>query len=373
MKLTHLRRALVPGLAALTLVLTACGSDDDGDTGSGSGSDDTASLSGTLAAGGASSQQAAQEAWIAGFTAVAPDVTVTYDPIGSGGGRENFISAAFPFAGSDSYLTDDEGELTAATERCGGEAPIELPNYVSPIAVIFNIDGVDELNLSPDTLAGIFAGKITKWDDKAIAADNPDAKLPSAPIDAVHRSDESGTTGNFTNYLSTVASDAWDAGEIEIWPKSYGGQGAQGTSGVVDAVKGGTNSIGYADASQAGGLGVANIGVGDEFVGPTAEAAAKILEVSPEAEGATDTALIFDLDYNTTESGTYPIVLTSYLLACQSYSGDEAEAGELTKAYLGYIVSEDGQAFGAEEAGSAPLSADLSEKVQGIIDGITIE
>ncbi|WP_206056564.1 phosphate ABC transporter substrate-binding protein PstS [Nocardioides sp. GY 10113] len=371
MNVTHLRRAVVPGLAALALVLTACGSDDS--DGSGSDSADTASLSGTLAAGGSSAQQAAQEAWIAGFTAVAPDVTVTYDAIGSGGGRENFISGAFPFAGSDAYLTDDEGELSAATERCGGEAPIEVPDYISPIALVYNIEGVDELNLSADTIAGIFAGKITKWNDKAIAADNPNAKLPSAPIDAVHRSDESGTTENFTDYLDAVAPDVWDAGVIEVWPKEYGGQGAQGTSGVIDAVKGGTNSIGYADASQAGELGVANVGVGDEFVGPTAEAAAKILDVSSPAEGATDTELIFDLDHETTESGTYPVVLTSYLIACPSYTGDEAEVGTLAKAYLNFIVSEEGQQFGAEEAGSAPLSAELGDKVRSVIDSITVE
>ena len=367
MNRTSLRRGIVPGVAALAIALTGCSAAND--TADGASASD---LSGTLAGGGASSQEAAQAAWMAGFTGANPDVTVTYDPIGSGGGRENFISGAFPFAGTDAYLTDDEGELSAATERCQGTAPIEIPNYVSPIAVIYNVDGVEDLNLSPEALAGIFAGTITRWDDPAIAKDNPDADLPDAPINAVHRSDESGTTENFTDYLDAVAPKVWTEGPLEVWPDQYGGEGAQGTSGVVSAVKEGTNSIGYADASQAQGLSTVNVGVGDDFVGPTADAAAQILDVSPRVEGRDDRSVVFELDHETNEAGTYPIVLVSYLLACDSYTGDEAEAGELTKAYLQYVLSDEGQAQGAEEAGSAPLSDSLREQVSEIVDGITV-
>ena len=206
MKTPTIRRAVLPGVAALALALTGCAASNEG------GSDETGgveagTLSGQYTVGGASSQEAAQLAWTTGFADVQPDVTMTYEPIGSGGGRENFIAGGYMLAGSDSYLKDDEGELTDATERCGGEEPIEIPNYVSPIAVIFNVDGVDELKLSPETLGAIFAGDIKQWDDEAIAETNPDADLPSAPINPVHRSDESGTTGNFTNYLATRAAD----------------------------------------------------------------------------------------------------------------------------------------------------------------------
>ncbi|WP_300539642.1 phosphate ABC transporter substrate-binding protein PstS, partial [uncultured Nocardioides sp.] len=353
MKTPTLRRAVLPGVAALALALTACGSsDEDGADGA-----DGVSLSGQYTIGGASTQEAAMTAWSVGFTDVQPEAEVTYEPIGSGGGRENFVAGGYPLAGSDAYLDNDEGELDAAIERCGGEDVLEFPSYISPIALVFNVDGVDELNLSPETIAGIFSGEIKQWDAKEIAADNPDADLPSAPINPVHRSDESGTTGNFTNYLATRAADTWTAGELEVWPKEFGGEGAQGTSGVVSAVTDGKNSIGYADASQAGDLGKALIGVGDDFVGPTAEAAAKILEVSPKAESAGENQLIFDLDYNTAESGTYPIVLTSYLLACMTYE-DQAEA-DVTKAYISYILSDDGQEFAASEAGSAPLADSL--------------
>ena len=362
---TSMRRAIVPGIAALALAMAGCSASNEPSSPEGGGD---SSLSGELSGGGASSQEAAQNAWRAGFQTANPDVVVNYDPIGSGGGREQFIGGGYPFTGTDSYLSEDDGEVEGAQERCGGDY-VEVPNYVSPIAVIFNVEGVDQLNLSPDTIAGIFNDEITTWDDPAIAEDNPDAQLPSANITAVHRSDESGTTENFTNYLGTVAEDAWPHGEVGEWPIKAG-EGANGTSGVVSAVQNGSNTIGYADASQAGDLGTANVGVGDEFTEPSPEAAAKILDVSPRVEGRPEGDMAFDLDYLTEESGTYPIVLTSYMVACSSY--EDAEQGELVKAYISYILSEEGQAEAADNAGSAPLSAELSEEAQGIIDGISV-
>ncbi|NYE35905.1 phosphate transport system substrate-binding protein [Nocardioides cavernae] len=378
MNRTSYRKLLAPSVAvlALSISLTACGggnsadeaSADTGDSGSSETSGDYADLSGELAIGGASSQESAQNAWMVGFGEVAPGVTVSYDPVGSGGGRENFISGGFPMAGSDSYLTDDEGELSAATETCASE-PIEIPNYVSPIAVIYNVDGVDDLNLSPETLAGIFAGTITTWDDEAIKADNPDVDLPSENITPVHRSDESGTSENFTDYLDAVAGDVWTYGAIETWPTEAGGEGGKGTSGVVQVVTDAPNTIGYADASQAGGLGQANIKVGEEYVAPSSEAAAKIFEVSPRVEEGSDVNMAFDLDHETEEAGVYPIVLTSYLLACQTYS-DEATAANV-KGYISYILSDEGQEIGSSEAGSAPLTDQIRTEAQSIVDTIS--
>ncbi|KQY56954.1 MULTISPECIES: phosphate ABC transporter substrate-binding protein PstS [unclassified Nocardioides] len=369
MKRTSFRSIAAPAIATIAVFsLAACGGGNDSNTDLEGDAGDTSvyeGLSGTLAGGGASSQGSAQDAWIAGFSTVASGVTVTYDPQGSGAGRENFISGGYKFAGTDAYLSDEEGELTEATKTCG-TAPIQIPNYVSPIAVIFNVDGVENLNLAPDVLADIFAGKIKKWNDPRIVADNKDEKLPNADIRPVHRSDESGTTENFTDYLDAVAKKNWTAGVVETWPKQFGGEGAKGTDGVVKSVTDGEkNAIGYADASKAGDLGVAKIKVGDAFVEPSADAAAKILEVSPEAEGAGDTAMIYDLDHTTTEDGVYPIVLTSYLLACQKYD-DEATAKQV-KGYLTYILSDQGQTIGSEEAGSAPLSDDLRTRAQEIV------
>ncbi|WP_067433975.1 phosphate ABC transporter substrate-binding protein PstS [Nocardioides jensenii] len=369
MKRTSFRSIAAPAVATIAVFsLAACGGGNDSDTELTGDAGDTSvyeGLSGKLVGGGASSQASAQDAWIAGFSTVASDVTVTYDPQGSGTGRENFISGGYKFAGTDAYLTDEEGELSDATKNCGS-TPIQIPNYVSPIAVIFNVEGVDELNLAPDVLGDIFAGKIKKWNDPRIVADNKDAKLPNADIRPVHRSDESGTTENFTDYLDAVAKKNWTAGVVETWPKEFGGEGAKGTDGVVKSVTDGEkNAIAYADASKAGDLGVAKIKVGDAFVGPSADAAAKILEVSPEADGAGDTAMIYDLDHTTTEDGVYPIVLTSYLLACQQYD-DEATAKQV-KGYLTYILSDQGQTIGSEEAGSAPLADDLRTRAQEIV------
>jgi phosphate transport system substrate-binding protein len=355
---TSLSRVAVGGaLLSLGLGLSACGASNEepsGDASAASGSQ----LSGNLKGAGSSAQEAAQGAWAAGFQTANPDVTVDYDPIGSGGGREQFIAGGVDFAGSDSALSEDEGELDKAKQRCGGEV-IEVPNYVSPIAVVYNVDGVEDLQLSAETVAKIFKGEITSWDDEAIKADNPDAELPAAKITPVHRGDDSGTTKNFTAYLQAAAPDVWTDEPEDAFPIK-GGEAATGTSGVIQAVSGGKNTIGYADASQAGDLGTAKIKVGDEYVAPEAEAAAKILEISPQTEGRGEGDLAFDLDRKTDEAGVYPVVLTSYLLACPTY--DDQKTADLVKAFVSYVVSTDGQKAAADNAGSAPLPASIEEK-----------
>src|SRR5699024_8525092 len=218
-------------------------------------------------------------------------------------------------------------------------------------------------------LGGIFAGDITSWNDPAIAEHNPDADLPEEPIVPVHRSDDSGTTENFTEYLSETAADAWTHGPVETWPIS-GGQSGNGTSGMISTVEGGHGTIGYADASQAGNLGVAAIQVGDEFVEYSAEAAAKAVDVSPREEGRAENDIVFELDRTTEEAGVYPIVLVSYLALCGSYA-DEA-TGENVKAYASYITSQEGQQVAAENAGSAPLTEELSSEVQTVIEEISV-
>ncbi|MBR7502549.1 extracellular solute-binding protein, partial [Mycobacterium tuberculosis] len=146
---------------------------------------------------------------------------------------------------------------------------------ISPIAVAFNVEGVDSLNLSPQTIAGIFKGEITNWNDEKIAADNPDAKLPDLTTTAAHRADDSGTTENFTEYLKATAGDVWDEEPDGNFPKNYGGEAAQGTDGVVQTVTDTNGAIGYADASAVGSLGTAKVKVGDEFVELSPEAATK--------------------------------------------------------------------------------------------------
>ena len=354
---------LAAALAAGSLALAACGGSDD--TGGASASDDTEGLSGTLAGAGATSQASAMEGWIAGFQTENEDVTVNYDAVGSSGGREQFLSGGTAFAGSDAAL--DEEELTQAEERCGDGGLIELPLYISPIALPYNLPGVDTLNLSPATIAGIFSQQITTWNAPEIAADNPDADLPSTAITPVNRSDGSGTTENFTEYLAAVAPDVWTEEPSDEWPIA-GGEAGDGTTGVVDAVEAAEGAIGYADASQVRDLGTVAVGVGEEFVEYSPEAAAAVVENSPRAEGRPEGSLALDLARDTTESGNYPIVLVSYSLACKTY--DDAAQADLVRGFLEYTSSEEGQAAASEAAGSAPISeslrSDAAEQIEQI-------
>jgi phosphate transport system substrate-binding protein len=364
---TSFRRAFVPTVAVLSLGfgLAACGAGNADNSGSGSDS----GLSGTLAGGGSSAQDKAQQAWRAAFQTDNPDVTITYDPVGSGDGRANFISGAYAFAGSDSYLSDDEGELSDAKATCGGEDPIEVPAYVSPIAVAFNLPGVTSLNMSAKTIAQIFDGKITTWNDPAIAAENKGADLPSTPISPVHRSDDSGTTKNFTDYLSQAGEGAWSYDADSLWPITSG-EAAEGTSGVVGAITDGEGAIGYADDSAVKDtdLGVVSVKVGSAYNAPSADGAAKVVAISPRTEGRPDVDMAIDIDRTTTEAGAYPVLLTSYLIACQHY--DDADQAALVKGFLSYIVSSAGQQAAADEAGSAPLDSKLSGEASTIVAAI---
>ena len=362
-KRTSIRRVILPGIAVLTLAVSGCSAGNEGNSGS-----TDSNLSGTLNGGGSSAQESAQSAWRAGFQSANGDaVTINYDPVGSGTGRENFLSSAYMFAGSDSALSDDAGEVAKAKERCGGEDAIEVPAYVSPIAVVYNLQGVTDLQLSAATLGDIFSGKITTWSDPEIAAENPDATLPDTTITPVHRSDDSGTTGNFTDYLSQASGGSWKYPADGVWPIK-GGEAGDGTSGLVAAVKSGDGTIGYADESQAGDLGVAKIKVGEEYNAPTADGAAKVLALSPRVDGRAAVDMAIAVDRTTTESGTYPISLTSYLIACQHY--DKASDAALVKGFLSYVVSAEGQQAAADQAGSAPLESSLQQEAAGIVDKI---
>jgi phosphate transport system substrate-binding protein len=163
----------VPVAIALagSLALAACGASNETDTSNAGSENGAEQLSGTVNGAGSSAQQAAMQGWTAGFSSAQPQATVNYDPVGSGGGREQFTTGGVDFAGSDAPLDDEE--LTAAAEVCGDSGVFELPNYISAIAVVYNLPGVEELNLSPATVAKIFTGQITTWNDPAITAENP--------------------------------------------------------------------------------------------------------------------------------------------------------------------------------------------------------
>ncbi|MFC4562672.1 phosphate ABC transporter substrate-binding protein PstS [Nocardiopsis mangrovi] len=351
-----------------TLALSACGSDQAVDPADGPAAADVecAEGGGTLSGAGASSQENAMAAWKAAWEGACEGAVLEYDSVGSGSGRSQFIDGAVAFAGSDAAL--DEEETAEATERCAGSEVVNLPGYVAPIAVAFNLEGIDSLNLSPEVIAGIFNQEITTWNDEAIAADNPDVELPDSDIVPVNRSDESGTTENFAAYLAAAAADAWPHEVSGDWPIDPV-EAAQGSSGVVSAIEGGEGTIGYVDASHVGELGTAAVGVGDEFVEYSPEAAAAIVDASPAREANTENDHAIELDYTTEEAGVYPIVLVSYEVACLEYA-EQADA-DLARSFLSYVNSESGQQAAADEAGSAPLSQETRDAIQATIDQIS--
>jgi phosphate transport system substrate-binding protein len=357
-------------MAAALVATIAAGCGDSGNAANGSNGSSSSggqSLSGEIAGAGSSAQQAAQEAWIAAFQQQNPGVTIAYDPVGSGGGREAFIAGGKTvFAGSDSALADEE--LSGAQARCGGpDNLVEIPDYVSPIAVAYNVSSVDSLKLSPDTLAKIFRGDVKKWNDPLIAQENSGVDLPDTDITVVHRSDESGTTDNFTDYLHQAAPDVWTDEHDSVWPLK-GGEAATGTSGVIDSVTNGKGTIGFADESQAGDLGKAEIKVGSEYVGPSAEAAAQIFADSQKSDDPGKNVFTYVLNRTTEASGTYPIVLASYLIGCTKY--DSPNDAKIAKAYFNYIISAEGQQTANQAAGSAPLTDEVRQQIQPAVDAI---
>ncbi len=365
--------AALAAVSGFALLLSACGSDaavtsaaaPDQTSVSSAAAETLAAAN--LAGAGASAQESAQEAWKAEFMNQHPQVKISYDPVGSGGGRKQFLTGATSFAGTDSAMKAEEP--TESQTVCGPGGAYDLPLYISPFVVVFNLDGVDELNMKPATIAKVFLGQITNWNDPEIVADNPDATLPDLAITPVHRSDESGTTANFTDYLSATAGDVWTHEPSGTWPVD-GGQSDQGTSGVIRTVESGDGAVGYADASRVGSLGTVAVQVGSEFVPFSPEGAALVVDASPLAADRSEHDYAINLDRTTTESGAYPLVLISYVLVCSEYS-DEA-VGAATVEYVRFIASEEGQDLAASAAGSAPISDTLRANVMAALDSIKV-
>ncbi|WP_405960903.1 phosphate ABC transporter substrate-binding protein PstS [Streptomyces sp. NBC_00024] len=367
-------RALSLGAVAVTgaLTLTACGSDDTGGT-SGSG-DSTASANssidcgdakGQLLADGSSAQKNAIDAWVKQYQSTCKSVVINYKGSGSGAGITAFTQGQVAFAGSDSALKPEE--VTASKETCSGGQGIDLPMVGGPIAVGYNVPGVDSLVLDAKTLALIFDSKITNWNDKAIAALNPDAELPDLKIQAFHRSDESGTTDNFTKYLIAAAPDSWKYEGGKAW-QAKGGQSAQGSSGVAQGVKETKGAISYMELSYAkDGISTVDVKTGAaEPVKATVENATKAISEAQVVGTGKDLAL--KLNYEPTAEGAYPITLVTYEIVCDK--GNKAETLPATKSFLTYVASEDGQAL-LSEAGYAPMPEEIITKVRTTISELS--
>lgn len=348
--------AVACGCGLTIASLTACGSDNTGQGAAGAGVKIEAA--GTIAGAGASSQKEAVQAWLAGLGQVAPKLKVTYDPVGSGAGITQFLSGAVAFAGTDEALKPEE--IAASAKVCKDSKAFDIPAYVSPVVVGFNLADVKEINLKPETIAKIFKNEIKTWNDPQILADNPGAKLPAKKIIPVHRADKSGTTENFTDYLHKAAPEAWTFKPGKEWPLS-GGEAGDKTAGVVQTIKAAEGTIGYLDASQAGGLGTVALSAGDGFIKYSAESAAKAVDVAKQAPGRESWDLALELDRKPKEAGAYPLVLVSYYAVCPAYKDEKTAA--LVKAYLTYVTSPEGQQMAAKAAGSAPLGKKIQDQI----------
>ncbi|MET9559174.1 MULTISPECIES: phosphate ABC transporter substrate-binding protein PstS [Streptomyces] len=367
-------RALSLGAVAVSgaLALTACGSDD---TGGGSGSDGSTTAAnssikcddakGQLLANGSSAQKNAIDAWVKQFVTACKDVQINYKSEGSGAGVTAFTQGQVAFAGSDSALKPEE--VTASKEVCSGGQGIDLPMVGGPIAVGYNVPGVEGLVLDAETLAKIFDSKITKWNDAAIKKLNPDAELPDLKIQAFHRSDESGTTDNFTKYLIAAAPDQWKYEGGKAW-QAKGGQSASGSSGVAQQVKQTSGAISYMELSYAkDGIAAAKLDTGaSEPVEATVENATTAIADAKVVGTGKDLAL--ELNRATKADGAYPITLVTYEIVCDK--GNKADTLAATKAFLTYIASEDGQKILAEND-YAPIPEEIIAKVRTTVASLS--
>lgn len=353
--------------------LAACGDNTAAPESTSATKDGVASLTGEYAGAGASSQQTAVEAWIERFRSQAPNATVAYNPSGSGAGVSTFLTGSTVWAGSDKALSAEEIEQSKSV--CASGTAFDVPVYVSPIAVAFNLDGIStagkHVNMDAATIAKVFNGEITRWNDPAITEQNPGLDLPNLTITVVHRSDKSGTTLNFVSYLKDVAPSAWPHDLSENWPNEVG-QGAKGTSGVVSTIKQANGTIGYADFSQVGDLGTVAVKVGDDYTPISADAASKVIADSPvDTSVDGDNRIVIDINHKTAATGAYPIVLVSYDIACPIYR-DENTA-RFAKSWLGYITGKAGQDLAKNATGSAPLPENIAQYVRASIDAIEVK
>lgn len=377
MKLQRMnRRALTLGALAATgaLALTACGSDDTGSSSTPSSSAGTSAAasaikcddaSGQLQASGSSAQKNAIDAWVKQYTASCKSVQINYNPTGSGAGVTAFLGGQTAFAGSDSPLKPEE--ITASKKVCTDGQAIDLPMVGGPIAIGFNVPGVDSLTLDASTLAKIFNNKITNWNDAAIAKLNPDAKLPDLKIQAFHRSDESGTTDNFTKYLKAVSPSDWTYSGGKAW-QAKGGQSAEGSSGLAQQVKQVSGSISYFELSYAtDGIKTAALKTGASTpADATVENATKAISTAKVTGTGADLAL--EMNYKPTEDGAYPLTLVTYEIACDK--GNKSDTLATTKSFLTYIASEDGQKL-LTDAKYAPIPDEIIAKVRTTIDSLS--
>ena len=337
-------------LVAAALSLAACGSSGSSSSSSGSGgsSSSSSALTGTLNGSGSTLQLTYQQAAIQAFKSVQPSITVNYGAGGSGKGRTDLASGTVNYAGSDSPIPPAE------TANFKGKKVLYFPDVIAPVTVSYNLSSVKSLKLSAPVIAGIFQAKITKWNDSAIAADNPGVSLPSTPITIAHRSDSSGTTANFSNFLVKATGDGWKLGTSSTinWPASS--RGGNGNGGVASIIKSTPGAIGYVDYSdaKASGLSFASIknSAGD-YVAPSVSSAAAAASKATVAPDLTFSAIWAP------GASSYPITAQSWILVYQTQPNTNDT--KMLQAWIGYLVGT-GQSL-LPSLGFAPLPASIDQ------------
>jgi phosphate transport system substrate-binding protein len=311
----------------------------------------------TINGSGSTFQKAFEEAAIEAFTKANPSVKINYGGGGSGKGRQDLADMVVDFAGADAPYKD-------ASKIQGGDV-LYFPVLLGAITLSYNIDGVDKLQLSAETTAKIFQRDIKKWNDPAIAADNPGAKLPDADIVVAHRADGSGTTENFTKYLDVAGNGAWKlkSGSTVEWPSDT--QAGQGNAGVAQIVKSTKGAIGYVDLSdaKASGLHYATVKNGaGKYVEPTAAS------VSAAGEGIDVKDNLLFSALNAKGDAVYPITYQSWVVV-YAKPADKAK-GAVVKSYVKFLIT-DGQKL-LPELDFAPLPKSLADKAVAQLDKIQI-
>ena len=335
MRLRRRQQLTTVGVAVATaLSIAACSSSSSSSStttapsaSSSSSSSAAAALSGTLNGSGSTFQTVFQESAIQAFRAVDPGITVNYGAGGSGKGRTDLASGVVNFAGSDSPIPSSE------LPSFNGKKVLYFPVVIGPITMSYNLPGVSSLKLSPTVIANIFQGKITTWNNSAIAAINPGVTLPSTPITLAVRSDSSGTTENFTLFLKDAVPSVWALGSSSTikWPATA--RAGDGNGGVAQIIKTTVGAIGYVDYADAKASGLTFASVENssgDYIAPSPASA------SVSAAGVTVAAnLTFHAVWGS-GAGAYPITYQSWVLvyAVQPNANDAA----MLKAYIGYLL-----------------------------------
>lgn len=302
----------------------------------------------TLNASGATFQKAAQEVTIDAFTRKFPRIAVNYGAGGSGKGRQDFADRVVDFACSDApYKPADVGKVK-------GEF-FYIPNLLGAIVVAYNLDGVESLQLSAPTIAGIFQRQITRWNDPAIAAENPGVALPARAIVVARRSDGSGTTENFTKFLAAGAKGSWTlkSGSTIEWPADT--QAGAGNGGVAQLITTTPGAVGYVDLSDARAAGMHHAKIRNRSGAYVAAGAESVAAATATIE-LQDNLIFSALD--SAAPAAYPIAAQSWCLVYAQYP--DAATATAVKDYFTFLVT-DAQQY-LPEIDYAPISPAMRDR-----------